>query len=171
LSKGSTVLGIFGLILVASSLGLGGFAWLTASGLQNQVNQFSEQNTWYRYNETSLNCVPSSYIAFSGLTIEFDIGTNESAYFSFAAQVHLEPSVPGFWSRVYVYFRIDGITRTDTHAWVGLFNGGTANLQIILQHIRNDLSPGVHNVTIAITGSSSGNYIHYSSLIVQKFPT
>ena len=42
---------------------------------------------------------------------------------------------------------------------------------LALQHVRHDLSPGVHNVTVVIRGDSTANYIWKSSLFVQTFPT
>lgn len=77
MGKGSTVLGVIGLILGAGALGLGGFAWLSVLNVETQVDSFSEQTTWYRYNETFLVCnPPSTFITFSGLMIEFELGPN-----------------------------------------------------------------------------------------------
>lgn len=167
MSRNGTILGVIGLILGAGGLGLGGYAWLTVSGVQNQVSNLSEQSTWYRYNETTFNSDPaSSYIPFIGLSIAFSLGSNESVYFNFVAMAHLEPSTG--WSRIYAYFRVDGIIDTDHRARVGLYNGGTAELMITLQHKRYDLSQGAHTVTIVIYGTSTGNYIWYSSLFVQR---
>ena len=51
---------------------------------------------------------------------------------------------------------------------MGTYNGAfTVNFMLTLQHVRNDLSPGVHNVTVAIRGDSTANYIHHSTLLVQ----
>jgi len=41
---------------------------------------------------------------------------------------------------------------------------------IHLQDVRDDLSPGVHNVTVVIRGDPAANYIWKSSLFVQKSP-
>ena len=97
---------------------------------------------------------------------EFELGPNESVYFSFTARAHTE-AVPG-WSRITVYFRVDGIFEFDPSAEVGTYNGAfTVNFMLTLQHVRNDISPGVHNVTVAKRGDSTANYIHYSTLLVQ----
>ena len=166
MGKGATVLGIIGLILAAGGLGLGGLAWLSVSSIENQVASFSEQNTWYKFNDTVFICDPATYLTFSGLMVEFELGPNESVYFSFTARAHTE-AVPG-WSRITVYFRVDGIFEFDPSAEVGTYNGAfTVNFMLTLQHVRNDLSPGVHNVTVAIRGDSTANYIHYSTLLVQ----
>lgn len=166
MGKGSAALGIIGLILGAGGLGLGGLAWLSVSSVENQVAIFSEQNTWYKFNDSVFICDPATYLTFSGLMVELELGPNESVYFSFTARAHTE-AVPG-WSRITVYFRVDGIFEFDPSAEVGTYNGAfTVNFMLTLQHVRNDLSPGVHNVTVAIRGDSTANYIHYSTLLVQ----
>jgi hypothetical protein len=167
MGKSGTILGIIGLILGAGGLGLGGYVWVSLSRVESQVDINSEQSTWYRYNDTTINSNPAfSYIQHIGLTIEFSLGSNESVYFSFMGTVHLEPS--GGWSQIYAYFRVNGITDTGHSAMVGLYNGGTATLMISLQHKRHDLSQGTHSVTIVIYGTLTGNYIYDSSLYVQR---
>lgn len=169
MGRGSTILGIIGLILGAGGLVIGGYMWISFSSLENQVANLTDQTTWYRYNGTSFNSDPAyNYIPFNGLTIEFTLGANESVYFKFMATAHLEPSIG--WSRIYAYFRVNSITDTNHIAIVGLNNGEMASLMITLQHKRYDLSPGEHTVTIVIYGTSTGNYIYYSSLFVQRFP-
>ena len=170
MGKGSAVLGVIALILGAGGLGLGGLAWISVSRVETEVANFSEQNTWYIYNGTTLNCDPATYLTFSGLRIEFELGPNESVYFSFTGRAHTEV-VPGTWSRVNVYFRVDGITELNPSAQVGMYDGEfSINYMIHLQDVRDDLSPGVHNVTVAIRGTSAANYIWKSSLFVQTFP-
>ena len=168
MGKGGTILGLIGLILGAGGIGLGGFAWLSVSNLETQVINFGEQTTWYRENATTFYCIPvGNYITFSGLTIEFTLGANKSVYFSFMAWAHTE-SFAG-WSRIRLYFCVDGIIDTDQRAEVGTYNGDeTVNFMIPLQDVRHDLSIGVHNVTIVVRGTSSANYIYHSSLFVQR---
>jgi len=97
-------------------------------------------------------------------------GTNQFVYFSFTARAHTE-EVPG-GSRITDYFRVDGIFEFDPSAEVGTYNGDfTVNFMLTLQHVRHDLSPGMHTVTVVIRGDSTANYIYKSSLFVQTFPT
>ncbi|MFX1280797.1 MAG: hypothetical protein ACFFA3_15585 [Promethearchaeota archaeon] len=167
MGKDGTIFGIIGLILGAGGLGLGGYMWISLSKVENQMTNISQQSLWYKCNETPINTNPIfSYISFNGLTIEFTLGHNESAYFTFTALAHLEPD--SGWSQIYVYFKVNGIIDTDHYALVGLYNGETASLIITLQYIRRDLSLGVHSVTIVIYGTKTGNYIYCSSLSVQK---
>lgn len=168
MGRGGAILGVIGLILGAAGLGLGGYAWITLSRVESQVGNLTEQSTWYRYNETNLNCIPGTPVTFSGLTIEFELGLNESVYFSFMAQVHLEPDTG--WSQLTIYPKVDGFVDSDHYATVGLYNSQYGTLMITLQVKRHDLSLGEHIVTVVIVGTSSGNYIYRSSLFVQKFP-
>ena len=173
MGKSGTTLGIISLILAAGGLGLGSLAWVSVIHIETQVASFSEQNTWYRYNGTAFNCDPAStYLTFSGLTVEFELGTGESVYFSFNAQAHTE-DVPSSWSRIYVYFRVDGIMQFDPSAEVGCYFGdyGILDFMLNLQDVRDDLAPGTHHVTIVIWGDTTANYIHKSSLFVQKVST
>ena len=171
MGKCGTILGLTGLILGAGGIGIGGFAWLSISTLENQIVNIGEQTTWYKENETTFQCnPPNTYLTFTGLIIEFELGTNESVYLSFMAWAHTEQIVR--WSKIWLYFRIDGILDMDQHAEVGTFNGDeTVNFMIPLQDVRDDLSTGIHTVTIDIYGSSSVNYISHSSLFVQKIIT
>ncbi|MBY8985517.1 MAG: hypothetical protein KGD65_10635 [Candidatus Lokiarchaeota archaeon] len=58
MGKGGTILGLIGLILGAGGIGLGGFAWLSVSTLENQIVNIGEQTTWYKENETTFQCNP-----------------------------------------------------------------------------------------------------------------
>jgi hypothetical protein len=133
------------------------------------IENFSEQTTWYKYNETTLVCnPPSTYITFDGLKIEFELGPNESVHFSFTTRAHTE--VISGWSRITVYFKVEGIMEFDPSAEVGTYNGAfTINFMIYLQDVRDDLSPGLHSVTVVIIGTTTANYIFKSSLFVKSF--
>jgi hypothetical protein len=170
LGKGGTILGVIGLILGAGALGLGGYAWLSVLNVETQVANFSEQSTWYRYNETFLVCTPpATFIPFTGLMINFELGSNEYVHFSFTTRAHVEP-VAG-WSRIVIYFLVDGVAETSPGAEVGILDGDfMVNFMIHLQCVRDDLLPGDHSVTVLIWGDSTANYIYHSTLLVQKFP-
>lgn len=103
--------------------------------------------------------------------MEFELGLGESVYFSFSCRAHVEP-IPTFWSRIYVFFRVDGIFSSQPSAEVGMYNGAYMESYMMhLQHVRDDLSAGAHNVTVVIWGDSTANYIWLSSLFVQKVST
>jgi len=168
MGKGGVALGLIGIFLAAGGLGLGGLAWVSISRVESQVAGYIGQTMWYRYNETIVTCTPGTPKIFYGLTIDFELGANESLYLSFSAQAHLEPL--SSWSQITIYFRVDGITRME-YSWIGLYNAGYANLHIAYQHKIDDLLPGEHDVTVVVLGTFSGNYIHYSSLFIQRFPS
>lgn len=171
MGKGGTALGFIGLILGASGLGLGGFAWLSVSRLESQVVILQEQTIWYKYSDIQFQCNPAStLLTFSALTVEFELGLNESVYFSFSTNAHTVPFAG--WSGIMVYFRVDDILGWDPVAWVGTDSGAfEVDFILNLQDVKDDLSPGVHNVTVVITGSTAVNFIIESTLFVQKFPT
>jgi hypothetical protein len=163
---------ILAIILATGSLVLGAFTFISLSRIDSQVSDYFEQNSWYRYNATNFNTDPiGTYLTISGLTVEFELGSGDSAYFSFTCRAHVEP-IPTSWSRVYVFFRVDGIFLSNPSAEVGMYNGAfIQNYMINLQHVKDDLPAGVHNVTVVIWGDSTANYIWISSLFVQKVAT
>ena len=171
---GRPALPILGIILAISGLVLGAFGWVTVSRLEAQVANISDQNSWYKYIGPAFNSDPSgTYLTFTGLMIEFELGPNESVYFSFTSGSHIEPVLPGpAWSRIFVFFIVDGITQAEPSAEVGMYGGSfTQSYMVHLQTVRADLSAGAHNVTVRIYGESTANYIWKSTLFVQKVPT
>ena len=166
MGRGGAVLGVVALILGASGLGLGGFAWLSVSQMETQVN------SWYKFIDTPFICNPAdSYLTFSTLTIEIELGSSEPVYFSFTSRAHTE-AVSLDWSRIFVFFKVDGIRQVEPIAEVGMYNGDfMINHMIHLQTVRTDLSAGTHNITVVIYGDSTANYIFESTLFVQKVLT
>lgn len=175
---------ILGILLAISGLVLGAFTFTTVSRLEGQVAGMFDQDpccnntitynseSWYKYNGTNFNTNPIyTYLTLAELTVEFELEQNESVYFSFSSSAHLEAN-PTSWSRIYVYFRVDGIFQSNPSAEVGMYQETvTHHFMLHLQAVREDLSAGLHNVTVVIYGDSTGNYIWKSSLFVQKFST
>ena len=94
MGKGSAVLGVIALILGASGLGLGGFAWISVSQIETQVN------SWHKYVDPAFICNPAStYLTFTDLTIEFLLEPAESVHFSFTSVAHVEAIPSGYFER------------------------------------------------------------------------
>ena len=163
---------ILGIIIAISALVLGAFTWVSVSRMEGQVTNLTDKNLWYRFNQTTFYGNPTfTYLTFDGLVIEFEIAAGESVSFSFTSRTHIE-AVTGAWSYITLYFRLDGYLSTHPNAQVGMYSGTfTQHEMIHLQDVRDNLSPGTHNVTIDIYSSSTANYILESSLIVQKVHT
>lgn len=163
---------ILGIILAISSLVLGAFTFTVASRIDSQVTNYFAQNSWYRYTNETFNTNPSAtYITLPSLMVQFDLEQGESVYFSFSCSAHLESAVSAtHWSRIFVYFKVDGLFDiSDPNAEVGMYSiTVTHHFVLHLQIVRADLFAGVHNVTVVIYGTSTGNYIFESSLFVQK---
>ena len=160
---------ILAIILAVSGLVLGAFTFTSVSRLEAQINLISDQNSWYKDNATTFNTDPIyTHLTFTSLTIEFILGQNQPVYFSFTARAHIEP-IPTSWSRIFVYFRVDGLLQSEPRAEVGMYNGAFIIHDMIhLQTVISDLSSGIHNVTVDIYGDSTANYIWSSTLFVQK---
>jgi len=170
MSNGRPTLPILAIILAIGGIALGGFTFITVSRIETQVANFSDQNSWYRFNGTNFNTDPVyTYLVFEGLIVEFEVGTGESVYFSFTCRAHIE-TILGAWSFISVFFRVDGLIATSPNAQVGVYDAPsifTVHDMVHLQDVRDNLTPGSHNVTVAIYGFSTANYIWESSLFVQ----
>ncbi len=168
MGNGRPTLPILAILLAISGITLGAFTFVSVSRIETQVANLSDKNSWYRYNGTSVYSDPIyTYLAFEGLIIEFEVGTGESVYFSLICRAHIEP-VPTSWSYISVFFKVDGFIAINPNAQVGMYNGAfTIHEMVHLQDVRDNLIPGTHNVTIAIYGFSTANYIWESSLFVQ----
>ena len=166
MGKGQVALLILTLFLAAGGLGLGSLAWI-----ETQTTNVSNPKSWFKYNSSSFYANPVGfYVHYDSLTIEFELGPGESAYFSFSCRAHVEPGP--MWSRITVYFRVDELTSLSPYTQVGMYNAGFINhYSLHLQDSRDDLLPGVHTVTVVILSTYSGNYISGSSLFVQKVST
>ena len=173
---GRPALPILGILLAISGLVLGAFTFISVSRIDSQVADYFDQNSWYKYNGSNFNTDPIfTHLPISELTIEFELGLGDSVYFSFTCQTYINPE-PTWWSRIYVFFRVDGINRLDPDTYpsavVGVYQETIgSNFMIHLQDVCDDLSAGIHNVTVVIYGEKTGNYIWKSSLFVQKVST
>jgi hypothetical protein len=170
MSNGRPTLPILAIILAISGITLGAFTFISVSRIETQVANFSDQNSWYKFNGTNFNNDPVyTYLIFEGLIVEFEVGIGESVYFSFTCRAHIE-IVLGAWSYISVFFRVDELIATSPNAQVGVYNAPsifTVHEMVHLQDVRYNLIPGTHNVTVAIYGFSTANYIWESSLFVQ----
>ncbi|MFX1391734.1 MAG: hypothetical protein ACFE9Z_16850 [Promethearchaeota archaeon] len=169
--KNGSALAILALIIGIGAIGIGGYNIYYV-----QTNEPSETigNTWYRANSTYYPTDPTgNYIPISGLTIEFNIISGQSAYFLYNGIVSLRLPGEGFaW--VEVYFSLDGsrITSPFTEVLIhydAYMIGSPYRDSVSLQYSDSALGPGTHEITIIIRGNSNLNAITESTLFVQTY--
>ena len=169
------LLGIVGLVIGVVGLGLGASALSELARMKSQLGTISEDthehNGWYKRLDSAVYTNPNfTVIPITELTITFELGSNESVYFSYLAHATLVPD--STLSFIGINFRIDGLHVFNPYNTFGASNVSADGLfsTIALQLYKDDLSAGIHNVTIDILGSHLGNNVNLNTLYVQKYP-
>lgn len=166
--KGGSALAILALIIGVGAIGIGGYNII----VQTTQKEVEIGNTWFRLNSTYFTTEPTStYITFSGLAIQFNIKSGQSAYFRYNGYSNLRLTGPGVtW--IEVYFSLDG-RRIDSpfiekrvYYDAGMV-GSPVRDALSLQYFNSTLSTGTHEITIVIRGNSDLNAIMESTLFVQ----
>jgi len=174
-NKVFALLGIVGLIIGAVGLGLGASALTELARIESQLDIISEDthehNGWYKRLDSAVYSNPNfTNIPITELTITFELESNEAVYFSYMAGVTLVPN--SGLSFIGINFRVDGIQLLNPYNTFGVKNVSAVNhySTITLQLYKDDLSAGIHNVTVDILGSHVGNNVVLNTLYVQKYP-
>ena len=162
-------LAILALIVGIGSIGFGGYNFYV------QTTQTVEEigDTWYKSEPIFFTCTPAySYMTFSDLTIQFNIRSGESAYFSYNGWIFMRLTSPttGVTS-LDVYFSLDGRRLDSPHIRAQDYYDGSTFLRLpaSLQYFNSSLSPGVHNITIVLYGNYNLNGVIESTLFVQTY--
>jgi len=169
------LLGVIGLVIGIIGLSLGGAALGRIASLENQIGTVSDDththDGWYKRLDSAVYTAPNfTVIPITELTITFDLGLNETVYFSYMGHATLVPDTG--MSFIGINFRVDGAHLFNPYNTYGVSNMTADGLfsTITLQLYKDDLSEGSHNVTIDILGSHDGNNVNLNTLYVQKYP-
>ena len=167
--KGGSVLAILALIVGIGAIGIGGYNFYV------QTTQTVEEigNTWYKSEPDFFTYIPAySYRTFSDLTIQFNIKSGESAYFSYNCWIFMRLTSPDTGiTFLKVYFSLDGRRLESPHIEAQDYYDGSTYLRLpaSLQYFNSSLSPGVHNITIVLYGNYNINGVRDSTLFVQTY--
>ena len=169
------LLGVIGLIIGAVGLSLGASALTKLARMGTQLDTTSEDthehNGWYKRFDSAAYTNPNyTTIPITELMITFELESNEAVYFSYMAHATLVPE--SGLSFIAINFRVDGIHLFNPYNTFGVSNMSAVGhySTITLQLYKDDLSAGIHNVTIDILGSHVGNNVNLNTLYVQKYP-
>lgn len=166
--KGGSALAILALIIGIGAIGIGGYnIYVQTTEKEDEIG-----NVWFKLNSTYFPTDPTgTYLTFSGLTIQFNIISGQSAYFRYTGRSSLRLPGPGVtW--IEVYFSLDGRRIDPPHIEKSVYYdlgmvGAPVRDALSLQYFNSTLTPGTHEITIVIRGNSDLNAILESTLFVQ----
>jgi len=174
--KRGSGLAILALIVGIGAIGLGGYNfYVQTTQTVEEPTQTVEEigNTWYKSEPDFFNCMPAyTYKTFSDLTIQFNISSGESAYFSYNGWIFMRLTSPDTGlTYLRVYFSLDGRRLESPHIRAQDYYDGINYLMLpaSLQYFNSSLSPGVHNITIVLYGNYNINAVSDSTLFVQTY--
>lgn len=168
--KGGSTLAILALIVGIGAMGIGGY------NIYVQTTQPAGEigNTWFKLNSTYFTTDPTgTYITISGLAIQFNIISGQSAYFLYNGYVSLRlPGAGVTW--IEVYFSLDGRRIKSPYIEKTIYYdpemvGSPFRDDLSLQYFNSTLTPGTHEISIIIRGNSDLNAIQESTLFVQTY--
>jgi len=167
MGKGTAVLGVLALLIGASGLAFGLFAW---SGANNANNQINLENAWYSNGNMVIGITEiSTYKTVPNLLIAINLPTNVSLYISFTCRATI--LINSGWASVAFYFAIDGTRLFHPFTMVGSYQGGASYeaYSVSLQHCIENLTPGAHNITVLYITESLGHSISEFRLFAASF--
>jgi hypothetical protein len=174
-NKVIALLGVIGLVVGIVGLSLGGVALVNIASLESKIGSVSNDshthNGWYNRVDSAVYTNPNfTLMPITALTITFDLGPDEGVYISYMALAGIFPLSSS--SFIGITFRVNGV-----HLFFPYMSFSVSNMSaeghfstISLQLYKDDLSEGIHNVTVDVLGSHDGNYVNLNTLYVQKYP-
>ena len=174
--KRGSGLAILALLVGIVAIGIGGYNfYVQTTQTVEEPTQTVEEigNTWYKSEPDYFRCsIANTYKTFSDLTVQFNISSGESAYFSYNGWIFMRLNSPT-QGLIYlrVYFSLDGQRLESPHIRAQDYYDGSTyiHLPASLQHFNSSLSPGVHNITIVLYGNFEFNGVRESTLFVQTY--
>lgn len=149
MGKTGSILAVFALILAGTAIGLQTYNLLIVSPDEKERSWYKHEPDYFRSNPINI------YVPFDKLNLSFDVSSGQSLYFLYTGRTQLDLDYDGF-TILNIYFLIDGIRisepRIRQRFWYKYSEiRGTSFLDSVsFQYVNNTLSPGTHNVTVAL---------------------
>ena len=162
-------LAVLALIIGISGLGLGLYSYILIQTPTTEITRSGVHRTWYTYDQTTYYTNPASFaITMVDLLINFTVETNEYAYVNYVGEACAQN---GSLSYLHVWFEVDGVILggSDDPDFYFLTTGDRIVGSVSLQHSLDNLTLGIHNITIRALGSDPTNYLQKQSLLVQTY--
>lgn len=161
MGKGGIILGLIGLLLGASGLGLG------------VINFMNQPIIYYSYRDTDYTPSPALvYIPIPTLSIVFEISGPVSLHLLFTSSARCYGDSVSF-SDLFFKFMINDVIQEDMPwARTGGYESNT-NYEystVSLQHYFTLTTPGTYNITVVVLSENLPNHIREASLWIRSYP-
>ena len=167
MGKGSSILGLIGILLGAGGLGFGFMMWNTQNSMQASL---AAQDIWFQYDGDSFTVDTSyTYLHIPNMSIVFDLATTASIHILFTCSVVIFP-VPSDYSGISFYFSVDGIRLTEPRVDIGSYQGSSTvdYFSVTFQHFIPSFSSGTHNISVMVYSSETTHFVRFCSLTIQS---
>jgi len=162
-------LAVLALIFGISGLGLGLYSYILIQTPTTEITRSGIHRTWYNYDKTTYFSNPTSTnITIADLLINFSVEPNEYLYLNYVGEACAQT---GFLSYVQVWFELDGVILDgpEDPDFYYITTGNRISGPVSLQHSLDNITLGIHNITISFLGSDPTNYLQKQSLLVQTY--
>jgi len=158
---------VLALLIGISGLGLGIYSVFYPQVQNGGISESGIQKTWFKYDSWPHFTFPTSTdIHIDALTINFTINEGESVYYFLSTHAYV---ISG--SSIKINFVLDGVVLSSPESPDAIFssNNAASSGAVTLQMATDNISAGLHNITISIRGSYINNAIDESTLLVQTY--
>lgn len=162
-------LAVLALFIGISGLGLGLYSVFYPQVQNGGISESGIQKTWFKYDSWPHFTYPiytDKHI--DALTINFTINEGESVYYFLSTHAYV---ISGSISSIVINFVLDGVLLSSPEYPDAIFssNNAASSGAVTLQMATNNISAGLHNITISIRGNFQNNAIDESTLLVQTY--
>jgi hypothetical protein len=165
MGKGTTALGIIGVILGAGGLGFGLLSW-TGNILIQQT-----MNVWYETDDIVYYPPNGAYAAIPNGSIVISISTPVSLHLLFTGLAGVYPDGVSY-TDLFFKFAINGVRLESPWARVGPYIGDedAVRYSVALQHFIPVVNPGTYNYSVHALAEGSGHYIRDIAFCIRSYP-
>ena len=160
MGKGTTALGIIGIIIGAGGFGFGFLAW---------IDQIRE-NVWYEFLDsvmTPTTTTPGEAIPDLSLIVDLSVPVSLHLLFTCVAVTN---DVAGSYSDFFFYFLINDVKLDNPWARAGTYDESSADnrYSVTLQHYIVGMAPGRYNFSVLVLSEFAGNYIRECAFSIRS---
>ena len=162
MGKGTTALGIIGVILGAGGLGFG--------LLSNIVIQ-QTMNVWYETDDVYFQPPIGDYGAIPNCSIVIAISTPVSLHLLFTGLAGVYPDGSSY-TDLFFKFAINGVRLETPWTRVGPYigNDDAVRYSVALQHFISVVNPGTYNFSVHVLAEGTGNYVRDPAFCIRSYP-
>ena len=167
MGKGTTALGIIGVILGAGGLGFGFLSWTGQIVVQQTLAQ---QDVWYETDDIVYYPPNGAYAAIPNASIVIAVSTPVSLHLLFTALAGVYPNGVGY-TDLFFKFAINGVRLESPWTRVGPYIGDddAVRYSVAFQHFIPDVAPGTYNFSIHVLAEGAGHYVRDHAFCIRSY--